>query len=269
MKEIKRIDLRKGAIPMILAGVIGISGIGLTKKVEAKGNIKVDGLSQEDRIDTTQFYDEAEIYIDDSDEVEELVHYDTLDEDAKEEHIEVESIVEEESPKTDDFYKGDSVISKGVNLRFSPDVKSFKLGYLPEGAVADRILSTDNWDLVKYDGKLGYAFSNYIVSSSTDYNNDYYYVEDYSDIVRISADSVNFRIGPSKEEKKICVLAKDEELEVVGKAYFTSTQDCWYLAKIGGHIGFVKASYTKSLREDIETFIQRFVQNLKTLKLEK
>ena len=95
-------------------------------------------------------------------------------------------------------------------------------------------------------------------SNITDYNNDYYYVEQDSDLIRTTTD-VYFRLGPSINEQDICLLGKDEELVVLGKSYnYCDPNDVWYLARRNGEIGFVKAQYTESLKSKIRRFNPKY-----------
>ncbi len=151
------------------------------------------------------------------------------------------------------FNRGDSVrATANVNLRLGPSTDAFKVGELPKNATVDRILSTDNWDLVKYNGQVAFVSSEFTQLSDVDYNNDYYYVEEYNDVVRTTT-RLYFRTGPSTNEPDICLLNKKTELVVIGKAInYADENDVWYLAKYMDKIGFVKASYTTSLKEILQ-----------------
>ena len=148
--------------------------------------------------------------------------------------------------------KGDSVISTtDVNLRLGPTKDSFKLGQLPKGTTVDRIMSINGWDLVKYNGSIYFVSSDYTKDCEVDYNNDYYYIEEENDVVRTTT-KLNFRTGPNADEPKIDLLPNNEELVVLGRAIpYADSEDVWYLVKHKDKIGFVKASYTKSLKEKL------------------
>jgi hypothetical protein len=110
-------------------------------------------------------------------------------------------------------------------------------------------MSTDNWDLIKYNGQISFVSTDYTVENDVDYNNEYYYVEECNDIVRTTT-RLYFRTGPSTNESEICLLDKKAELVVMGRAIpYDNTDDVWYLVKYKDKIGFVKASYTTSLKE--------------------
>ncbi len=157
--------------------------------------------------------------------------------------------------KADFTNKGDSVITtKVVNMRYGPSTETFKLGEVPRGEICDRILSIDGFNLVRYNGRIFFLSGDFTDSNITDYNNDYYYVEQDNDIIRTTTD-VYFRLGPSINEQDICLLDKDEELIVLGKSYnYSDPNDVWYLAKRNGEIGFIKAQYTESLKSSIQKF---------------
>ena len=157
--------------------------------------------------------------------------------------------------KADFSNKGDSIVTtKVVNMRYGPSIESFKLGEVPKGAVCDRILSIDGFDLVRYDGRIIFLSGDFTDPNITDYNNEYYYVEPDNDIIRTTTE-VYFRLGPSKNEQDICLLDKNEELMVLGKSInYSDPNDVWYLAKRNGEIGFVKAQYTESLKSSIQKF---------------
>ena len=157
---------------------------------------------------------------------------------------------------------GDSIIAtKNVNMRLSPDQDSFKMGTLYQGTVADRIYTDGTWDLVRVGDTLAYVYSSYTRTNDVDYNNEYYDIEQYEDIVYTTS-SLHFRTGPSKNEKSVFMLNKNEQLVVVGKAILRNNpNDVWYVVKARGYIGFVSASYTRSIREDVLRY-DPFVGNI-------
>ncbi len=154
----------------------------------------------------------------------------------------------------DTFFKGDSVIStKNVNMRLDTSKESFKLGEVKKGTIVDRIISLNGFDLIKYNDKLVFVSNEFTNVDVKDTNNEYYKIEKDSDIIHTTT-KVNFRLGPSTNEKKICLLDKDEELVVLGKSIsYNDPEDIWYLAKYQDKIGFIKAEFTKSLKEYINS----------------
>ncbi len=155
--------------------------------------------------------------------------------------------------KADFTNRGDSIVTtKVVNMRYGPSTDTFKLGEVPRGVVCDRLLSIDGFDLVRYDGRIIFVSSDFTSSDVTDYNNEYYSIEQDSDLIRTTTE-VYFRLGPSRNEQDICLLDKDEELIVLGKTTsYTDPNDVWYLARHNDQIGFVKAQYTESLKSKIQ-----------------
>jgi len=153
----------------------------------------------------------------------------------------------------DGFNKGDSVITvSDVNMRLNATEKAFKLGVLPKDSIVNRILSDGDWDLVRYGDQIAYVHTDYTRENEVDYNNDYYHIEDYSDIVYTTS-GLNFRLGPSTEEKKVFQMDKNEEAVVIGKVIPNDhPDDVWYLVRARGQIGFINAKYTKSLRSTLE-----------------
>lgn len=153
----------------------------------------------------------------------------------------------------DDFNKGDSIITtKNVNMRLGISKDTFKIGSLQQGVIADRIISLNEFDLVRYNNQIAFVSSDYTDSNIADYNNEYYKVLEENDIIHTTT-KVYFRLGPSKNEKEICLLAKGEELTVIGKTINNiDTNDVWYLAKYKDKIGFIKAEYTESLKSIIQ-----------------
>ena len=151
--------------------------------------------------------------------------------------------------------KGDTIVTnKVVNMRLGPSTDYFKVGEVPKGAYCDRLLSIDGFDLVRYGDKIIFLSGDYTDANVADYNNEYYYIEEKNDLVRTTAD-VNFRLGPSTKEGKIRLLDKGVELTVLGKSTsYTDPEDVWYLAKYKDEIGFVKAQYTRSLLETVQSF---------------
>ena len=155
-----------------------------------------------------------------------------------------------------DFHnRGDSIVTtKVVNMRLGPSTDYFKVGEVPKNSYCDRLISIDGFDLVRYGDRIFFLSSDYTDSNIFDYNNEYYSIEEESDIIRTTTE-VNFRLGPSTNEGKIRLLDKGAELVVIGKSTsYTDPEDVWYLAKYKDEIGFVKAQYTKSLKSTIQSF---------------
>ena len=157
-----------------------------------------------------------------------------------------------QEPITVQTNSGDSIIATSdVNMRLSPDKKSFKLGTLNAGSVVDRLYRDGDWDLVRVGSELCYVNSKYTRTYEQDWNNEYYDIEDYRDLVETTT-KLNFRSGPSSDEQKIDLLDNGEMLQVIGKSINRNDpNDIWYLVKARGKIGFVSAAYTRSLRSEV------------------
>ena len=158
--------------------------------------------------------------------------------------------------KADDFAnRGDSIVTKKVvNMRLGPSTEYFKVGEVPKNAYCNRIISINGFDLVRYGDRLIFVSDDYTNDDIEDYNNEYYYIEEEKDLIKTTTE-VNFRLGPSTNEDKICLLDKGAELTVIGKSTsYSNPEDVWYLAKYKDEIGFVKAQYTKSLRDTIQSY---------------
>ena len=166
---------------------------------------------------------------------------------------ESEEVQEEVIIPNNDFNKGDTIkATTRINLRLGTSADTFRLGSIQKKETADRIISLNGFDLIRYDGKLAFVSGEYTNSNVPDENNEYYYVVEENDIVHTTTE-VNFRLGPSTYEEKICMLGKDAELTVIGKSIsYNDPEDVWYLARYNGKIGFVKASFTRSLKDIIK-----------------
>lgn len=104
-------------------------------------------------------------------------------------------------------------------------------------------LDTDWW-LVRYNNKIGY-FCAYYLDPLNKYNDiDYYPV---SDIIE-TTNKVNFRLGPSVDEKRIAIINKEVKLETIAK-----TSNNWYLVKYDDKIGYVYGDYVTSLLDNINS----------------
>lgn len=149
---------------------------------------------------------------------------------------------------------GDSVYATtDVNMRLSADKGSFKLGTLNAGSVVDRLATEGDWDLIRTGDTIAYVHTDYTRPYEVDYNNEYYDIEEYDDIVKTTT-KLNFRLGPDTSEQKLFQLDKNEEVVVIGKAIRRDRpNEVWYLAKARGQIGFISAEskYTKSYRSAI------------------
>lgn len=130
-----------------------------------------------------------------------------------------------------------------VNIRFSESTKSIKMGELENKSVAYRILSSNNWDLIRYNDKIGYVCHDYVNDKEETLITDTY--TEVNDILYTTS-KVNFRLGPSLEDKRICTIKKDTEIFPIALV------NNWYLVKYNGQIGYVCADYVRSFKEEIK-----------------
>ena len=245
--KVRKLKIRNRVIAILLASFLGIGGYVLAKTMpsEASANNTMQMTSQE--MIPTEIPVEKENY---------AVY---LTPEPTVIPTPVPTPVPTEVPviPTNNYNRGDSVISTtDVNMRLGNSKDTFKLGVLPAGSVVDRIASEGDWDLVRYNNQIAYVHTDYTRTNDYDYNNEYYQVEKYNDIVRTTS-RLNFRVGPSTKEKDLFMLDKDEECVVIGKA-ITNANEVWYLVKARGQIGFVNASYTTSLRSALTSMFPEF-----------
>lgn len=132
---------------------------------------------------------------------------------------------------------------KSVNLRSSNTKDSLKIDTLDENDVMYKIMSCDNsWDLVRYNGKIGYVCRDYIRYSDEYYQQEYEHLKQ-NDIVLTSTD-LNFRLEPNQKADRITTFKKNTELQVLAMI-----DNGWLLVKNNGVIGYVHGDYTTSLLE--------------------
>jgi len=132
-----------------------------------------------------------------------------------------------------------------VNFRASNSADSMKIGNLNIGDEAYRILSCDNnWDLVRYNGKLGFVCRDYL-----EYTNEYvdssYEHMPKNDIVLTNTD-LNFRTAPTTDADRLDTFDKGTELQVLAEV-----DNGWLLVRHNGELGYVSGEYTTSLLEKV------------------
>lgn len=132
---------------------------------------------------------------------------------------------------------------QNVNLRYSNTKDSLKIDTLTRDDVMYKIMSCDNnWDLVRYNGKIGYVCRDYIRYSDEYYQQEYEHFKQ-SDIV-LTTTELNFRLEPNQKADRIKTFAKNTELQVLARI-----DNGWLLVKNNGIIGYVHGDYTTSLLE--------------------
>lgn len=135
-----------------------------------------------------------------------------------------------------------------VNFRSSNSADSMKIGNLNVGDAAYRILSCDNnWDLVRYNGQLGFVCRDYLEYSNEYVSSSYEHMPK-NDIVLTNTD-LNFRSEPSTDGKKLDTFDEGTELQVLAEV-----DNGWLLVRHNGELGYVKADYTTSLLEKVNYY---------------
>ena len=132
-----------------------------------------------------------------------------------------------------------------VNVRYGESTKSNKIGLFQYKDTAYRILSSDNWDLVRYNDTIGYVSHEYVKVNEKDECSPYEYTE-VKDILYTTA-NVNFRLGPSIYDTKIDLIKANTEIIPIA-----ITNNNWYVVKYNGKIGFVSGEFVRSYSEEIK-----------------
>lgn len=134
-----------------------------------------------------------------------------------------------------------------VNLRSSTSTDSFKIGKLEIGDSAIKILSDANgWDLVNFNGTLGYVYRDYIEYTDSQIDDGYIHIAK-DDIVLTNTD-LNFRSAPSASSDKMDTLEENTELQVLAEV-----DNGWLLVRYNGTLGYVSGEYTTSLLDKLNT----------------
>lgn len=132
-----------------------------------------------------------------------------------------------------------------VNVRYGESTKSNKIGLFQCNDTAYRILSSDNWDLVRYNYTIGYVNHEYVNVYDKDESSPYEYTE-VKDIL-YTTENVNFRLGPSTNDIKIDLIKANTEIIPIAV-----TNNNWYIVKYNGKIGFVSGEYVRSYGNEIK-----------------
>jgi len=132
-----------------------------------------------------------------------------------------------------------------VNMRLDNNTNARIICTLDEGKYAICIATDNGWSLVSYDGKIGYIKSDYLRNCG---QASYPYTLTSNVDIAYTTANVNFRREPIVDKKNvISLIPKKSELEVIAV-----TNNEWLLVKYQGIIGYVKAEYTKSLKESLQ-----------------
>ena len=133
------------------------------------------------------------------------------------------------------------IVSDSVNYRLSPSIEGYKLGSTDNETTTQRILETDQFDLVLIDNNWVFVNHDYVKTiGNADGNIN---LIENNDIVKTTVDNLNIRLYPLEDSKSIAKLYKGTECIVYAE------NDDWYLVETDGKIGFIKKEYTISLKE--------------------
>ena len=132
--------------------------------------------------------------------------------------------------------------SDKVNMRIDPFIESDLVGTIPGNTnVEVMALSSNNWYLVNYAGKLGFVFGDYLEDAyCSECNNDVI----LKDVVRAKKE-VNIRKAPSTNSERFNILYENEILDYLG----TYNKD-WYMVDYYGETAYISSKY--SSLEEIE-----------------
>ena len=123
-----------------------------------------------------------------------------------------------------------------VNFRSGPSTSYSIIGKLLIGDKVEVISTSNGWSKIRYNGKIGYASSKYLSSSSPESNT---ITKKY-----VNVSSLNVRSGPSTNNSIIGKLSNGDKVEVI------STSNGWSKIKYSGKTGYVSSKYLSSTVSD-------------------
>lgn len=177
---------------------------------------------------------------------------------------ETEITVEETEPTKEELPENIiAYTTTNVNLRAGNNTNTLIISQLQPNTCVHKIKSYDNnWDLVSYNGQIGFMCRDYLLYTEEKYEKEHNFIfKDNNDIV-VTTTELNFRSGPSTdyeikktevttEENVISeiemVFKKNEELKVIAEV-----DDEWLLVEYNGEFGYVHKAYTISLLEKLQ-----------------
>lgn len=150
---------------------------------------------------------------------------------------------EQTSPETMPIEKQQNIAhtTTMVNMRSSNTTDALKINNLQVNEKVYKIFSCENnWDLVRYNGQIGYICRDYLEYSDETVESKYQYTPKKD--IALTIKDLNFRPTPSTEVKRIKSFEKDAEVEVIAEV-----DNGWYLVKSNGTLGYVYGEYITSL----------------------
>ena len=130
------------------------------------------------------------------------------------------------------------ITGNSVNVRTGPGTNYSSIMKLNKGDKVEYIATNGNWINIKYNGKIGYVYSDYVskISNSTS-------TETNDNSVKctkvVTGNSVNVRRGPSISYSSITKLSKEVELGYI------SESNVWSKISYNGTIGYMSSQYLK------------------------
>ena len=137
----------------------------------------------------------------------------------------------------------------GLNLRQSASTSSSIVGVIPENATVTITAKNGSWYKVSYNGKTGYAHSDYIVmnsnsnntnsgsnSNNTSNSGDVAFSSD-GYVGNTNNEGLNLRKSPSTSASVITVIPQGATVTITAK------NGTWYKVNYNGNTGYVASSY--------------------------
>ena len=120
------------------------------------------------------------------------------------------------------------ITGDSVNFRKGPSTSYESLGKLNKGYKVEYISTTNSWAKVKYNGKTGYVYAQYISQTGTQLNTTVKYV---------NCSSLNVRSGAGTSYSVLTSISLNTQVEVL------STSNGWSKIKVGSTTGYVSSKY--------------------------
>lgn len=132
-----------------------------------------------------------------------------------------------------------------LNIRSSNSEEAIQIGMIEIYDTAYKILSCENgWDLIKYNEIIGYVKSDYLEYTYEEIPLEERYIHTPKKDIVVTTSTLNFRIEPNAESKRIRTFDENTELEVLAEV-----DNGWLLVRYNGEIGYVSGSYVLSILE--------------------
>lgn len=124
---------------------------------------------------------------------------------------------------------------ESITLRTSPSTKASEICQIPLGAAVSYVEYAGNdFNLIVYNGKVGYALASYLESP---YGQLQSYVDDVLGVVNCK-ESITLRTAPSTNAAEVCQIPLGATVEFVSLA-----GDGFYKVSYNGFVGYALASY--------------------------